>query len=286
MLEKAKNPTSHHDCYKEIRNVAEIYKRQSRNQRALFEDHLESQDIVDCSGIEREKTTSNLNSLAVNICQKAQQKRQEVEAKQRQEETVIPQEMTIKPETNLGSENLSSGPGNNQIRSEIEDSGGLGNEALLGATGVAAGALALKKNSKKDNKGSSQDKDFENANLKTISKKARSQDGKSSSRTRNATRKNTASRRPKKATSTAGSGHLSGDKTKPSTSKPIQLAESRISTGKCLVHVPSIKSTVMFQSVEAPQIEPMDEQKHPPYDNYDLVRGKRAGVLSRIRKRV
>ena len=278
VLEKAKNPTSNHDCYKEMNNVAEIYRRQSRNQRALFKDHLESQDIVDCAGIGREKATSNLNSLAVSICQQAQQKRQEIETTQRQEE-VTPQEMTTKPEVKLGSENLSSGLGNNQSKNEVEGSGGLGSEALLGAAGATAGALALKKSLKKDNKGSSQGKGFENTNLKTISKKAHSQGDKNSSRTRNATRKNTTSRRTKKATSTAGSGHLSGSKTKPSTAKPLQLAESRISTGKCLVHVPEIKSTVMFQSVEAPQIEPMNEQEHPPYNNYDLVRGKRAGVL-------
>ena len=34
-----------------------------------FENHLESQDIVDCAGIGREKPPANLNSLAVNICQ-------------------------------------------------------------------------------------------------------------------------------------------------------------------------------------------------------------------------
>ena len=82
VLEKAQNPSNYHDCYKEIKNVAEIYKRHSRNQTALFENHLESQDIVDCAGIGREKPPSTLNSLAVNICQQAQQQRQEVETKQ------------------------------------------------------------------------------------------------------------------------------------------------------------------------------------------------------------
>ncbi|MCY4512908.1 MAG: hypothetical protein OXB86_04400, partial [Bdellovibrionales bacterium] len=283
VLEKAKNPTSHHDCYKEVRNVAEIYKRQSRNQTALFKDHLKSQDIVDCSGIGKEKATSNLNSLAVNICQQAQKKKQEVEAKQIQTE-ITPQEVTTKPEAKLGSENLSSGPGNNQSGNEIEGSGGLGSEALLGTAGAAAGALALKKSLRKDNKGSSQNKGFENANLRTASKRARSQGNKGSSRTRNATRQNISSRGTERTTPTAGSGHLSGSKTKSSTSKPLQLAESRISVGKCPVHVPKIKSAVVFQSVMAPQIEPMNEQKHPPYDNYELVMGKRAGILVKLEK--
>ncbi|MCZ0933486.1 MAG: hypothetical protein OXJ52_10115 [Oligoflexia bacterium] len=48
--------------------------------------------------------------------------------------------------------------------------------------------------------------------------------------------------------------------------------------------MPSIKSAVVFQSVEAPQIEPMHQQAFLPYNNYDLVAGKPAGVLVTLDK--
>ncbi len=48
--------------------------------------------------------------------------------------------------------------------------------------------------------------------------------------------------------------------------------------------MPEIQFAIVFQSVEAPQIEPMKSQANFPYDNYDLVRGKPAGVLVHINK--
>ena len=59
----------------------------------------------------------------------------------------------------------------------------------------------------------------------------------------------------------------------------IQLAQSR----RCPVPMPEIESVVVFQSVEAPQIEPMNEQSNLPYDDYDLVEEKPAGVLVHIK---
>ena len=60
----------------------------------------------------------------------------------------------------------------------------------------------------------------------------------------------------------------------------LQVAQS----GSCPISMPEMASPVVFQSVEAPQIEPMDEQAPLPYNNYDLVKGKPAGVLIYLRE--
>ena len=54
---------------------------------------------------------------------------------------------------------------------------------------------------------------------------------------------------------------------------------------QCPIFMPKIKSAIVYQSVEAPQIEPMDGQEfqkdpdNPSFRSYDLVMGKPAGVL-------
>ena len=282
VLEKAKKSSNDPDCYREINKVAEIYKRQSRNQTALFKDHLESQDIVDCAAIGREKAASNLNTLAVNICQQAQQQRQIAEVQQRQEQAI---QEAAKPQTGteFGSGSLSSEPGNNQSRGEIEGSGGLGSEALLGA---AAGALALKKSLKGGNKSPSQVGSFESVNTGTTStgthsQRLTSQGSTNSSRTSNSRQRTTDRKTVTSATpNTVGTSHLAGNQAN-TASKPLQLAQAGGSSG-CPMRIPKIRSAVVFQSVEAPQIEPMSKQDHPPYDDYDLVRVKHAGILIRL----
>ena len=53
----------------------------------------------------------------------------------------------------------------------------------------------------------------------------------------------------------------------------------------CPISMPQIKSAVVYQSVEAPQIEEMEKQEFQPYPDiprfksYDLVMGKPAGIL-------
>ena len=41
---------------------------------------------------------------------------------------------------------------------------------------------------------------------------------------------------------------------------------------------------VVYQSVKAPQIERLDEESRRPFDDYDLIRGKPAGAIVKIRK--
>ena len=68
--------------------------------------------------------------------------------------------------------------------------------------------------------------------------------------------------------------------TQSASDKPIELAQS--SSHRCR-NAPWIDQAVVFQSVEAPQIEPLQEQyedrRRLPYGEYDLVRGKASAVF-------
>ena len=92
----------------------------------------------------------------------------------------------------------------------------------------------------------------------------------------------------KKQASKQDSSHasLAGSELKPSSnSKPLQVAQVSNSSGRCPVSMPEIKSAIVFQSVKAPQKDPIDQQElqtdpnNPSFTSYDLVYRKPAGVL-------
>ena len=88
-----------------------------------------------------------------------------------------------------------------------------------------------------------------------------------------------------KRASKNSSSRSKGAKTETSSSaNQIQMAQVSRPSKKCPVSTPYIQSAIVFQSVEAPQIEPMKKQDYFPYDNYDLARGKPAGVLVHINR--
>ena len=78
-------------------------------------------------------------------------------------------------------------------------------------------------------------------------------------------------------------GGLTGSKLK-IPDKNLQFAQANISSRRCPA-LPHIRYASVFQSVEAPQIEPMNTQANP-YNYYDLVMGKPAGVLLQLDERV
>ena len=88
-----------------------------------------------------------------------------------------------------------------------------------------------------------------------------------------------------KRASKNSSSRSKGAKTETSSSaNQIKMAQVSRPSKKCPVSTPYIQSAIVFQSVEAPQIEPMKKQDYFPYDNYDLVKGKPAGVLVHINR--
>ena len=91
VLEKAKNPVSHQSCYKEIRKVAEKYKRQSLSRQAVFREKLKAKDIVNCNEIKQSASRQNLSNLALNVCQQAQVKRQKQKEEQKKQKKLLEQ---------------------------------------------------------------------------------------------------------------------------------------------------------------------------------------------------
>ena len=88
-----------------------------------------------------------------------------------------------------------------------------------------------------------------------------------------------------KRASKNSSSRSKGAKTETSSSaNQIKMAQVSRPSNKCPVSTPYIQSAIVFQSVEAPQIEPMKKQDYFPYGNYDLVKGKPAGVLVHINR--
>ena len=92
-----------------------------------------------------------------------------------------------------------------------------------------------------------------------------------------------------KRASKNSSSSSKGAKTKAS-AKPIKTAQARSQSNKCPIPMPRIQSAIVFQSVEAPQIEPMGQQEEqtnpdkPSWTSYDLANRKPAGVLIKLEK--
>ena len=77
------------------------------------------------------------------------------------------------------------------------------------------------------------------------------------------------------------SQNFDGDLLKIFPDKNLQIAQANINSSGCPT-LPHIEYASIFQSVEAPQIEPMNRQPDDPHNHYDLVMGKPAGVLVKL----
>ena len=323
VLEKAKNPVRHQSCYKEIRKVAEKYKRQSRNKQSLFKENLQAKDIVDCNDIKQSASRQNLSNLALNVCQQAQVKKQKQKEDQEKQKKLLDQAKQEKMQNPRQQGGVSGLKNKNQTvppSTNIPPLKKTGSAHLLGAgavAGIAVGGQALKsKASSKKNQNTKADKNIKKSNdkaLATTPKKSKtvvSKSKKSSSPTNSSAqtaiidnqktafvkskvkksaskakeppvlKKNTASKQDPSHASLAGS------ELKPSSnSKPLQVAQVSNSSGRCPVSMPEIRSAIVFQSVEAPQKDPIDQQElqkdpnNPSFTSYDLVYRKPAGVL-------
>ncbi len=275
VLKESQKTTSNSDCWKEMKEVSKKYKEQSLDKVSLFKKDIEPKDIVQCKEIEKSKTTQGLNRLSFQICERAkseqQVENQRVEETQKAEEAKRAKEAqkvlekaqqkfeerkrkfkeqqqaaTRQAETNIPAQiaNLAENQNPKSASSKKSSS----SSALLGAGALAgAGVLGTKALLDKPSK-SSQKPD---KNLKESSK---------------------SSTQSKTSTST---GNVAGN------TNNLKLAQSSNSQ-KCPINVPKIESVVVYQSVEAPQIEPMNQQPALPYNNYDLVQGKPAGVLIKL----
>ena len=93
-LEQAKTVRDE-ECYKQLTEVAEKYKRQSLNRRSELREDLSVQDIVDCEGIENKSNMAVGTKKVLGICSQVSQdllQRQQGEQQQKEEEERLARE--------------------------------------------------------------------------------------------------------------------------------------------------------------------------------------------------
>ncbi len=279
VLEKAKSPSKNQDCYTKMKEYADKYKNQSLDKKSILKEEMKAKDIVRCKEIEKSKTKNNLNSFALNVCERArseqQVENQRIEETQKAEEAkraekaqkVLEkaqqefeerkrkfkeqqQAATRQAETNIPAPSANLAENQNPKSASSKKSS---SSAALVGVGALAGVGSLAGNTPTDSKTLDKDR------ISPTSPKV-----------------------PKPPSFVKSEAYLPLKPIlPPEEQRKIVKPEVKKRKPEC-ASVPLIDEAVVFQSVEAPQIEFMDEQKHPPYDNYDLVMGKPAGVLVTI----
>ena len=206
ILEKAKTSVKNQDCYRQMREIAEKYKEQSLNKRALLRESLKSKDIINCKEITRVKNQQALNSLVLSMCYQAQIQKQKQEKAERARQTQEEEKQS------------------RQAEPARQGDSGLSDD-------LSTGAKALQDQGK-------------------VSKK------------------------------TLGNQKNNAENEK------LQSSQKEDGSGDCPIAFSDIKPTVVYQSVEAPQIEPLRTFKtlKDHYRSYDLVKGKPAVVLLNIKQ--
>ena len=283
-------PAGQETCYQEIKKVAKKYKDQSLEKASLLRNDLEAKDVIKCEEIKQAQTPQSLRDLTLNMCHNFKAERQEEEEKQkeleRQRELKKQQELERKKQLEEQAKKRAE-QRKKRASLQAKKPTASASKALLGA-----GAIATTKT-----KTTSPAKKRKKVTKKTPAKKPTSLNPSSAKKAKSNTDPVRVSRERSQvmrsqrlesssssqssfnsSTKTTGINSLTGGEL-----NSIQLAQANTS-GKCPVSMPEIKQAVVFQSVEAPQVEPMDKQAHPPYDNYDLVWGKPAGVLVKLDK--
>ena len=320
VLKKAQSLLESPDCYREIRDVAEKYKRQSLNKQSLFEEGIKAKDIVDCESIKKEASQANLNHLALNVCYQAQ-------AQKQQEEQIKPEPEGIKDQTGQShgtddwkqqqemmhqNQEVIFGYSNNRVQeptsslkqgsqkatqsqkqslSEGQALVGLGAvaglEALTGATNKESSPIPKQEISMPQSSFSDEispeeqirrDKLYaglfpaggQGQNTGVSKKQTEAPKGffkKTVDRVKSAF---------KKSVDFVKDILPFMDSEKELTAKAEQLCQIK----RRLLSL----SQVVYQSVKAPQIERQDKEGRRPFDDYDLIRDKPAGVIVKIRK--
>ncbi len=324
VLEKAKNPAPNQNsnqkfCNEAMIRLAEKYKKQSLDKKSLLREDLKAKDIVRCEGIRSLKTAHYLNNFALSMCRQAQSQKMDEERRAKEEEE---ERLRKQKEESLRAKEAEEQDRLEKIlaeRQKKEDQVKHSKPAQKASTSKTHSA-SKSKNSKpaqknKDlvshkfkKKGKKTSKTRQSLKSKKSSKKKLSQklrvsnkENRSSMRIRS--RRSFPSRRRNRNRKVAGqvsfskishksygeieansSENLKGSRTSELEENPIVLAQADTNSKKCPVSMPRIRSAILYQSVKAPQIEPMKSQAKKPYNNYDLVRGKPAGVLLKLRR--
>ena len=292
VLRIAENPSKDHNCYKEIKAVAQRYKQQSLDKKSLLRDDMKAKDIVNCKEIEKAKVRQNLNNFALDSCyqaqeQKKKQKEEERARKKREEE----QKKRLEEEKRIREEQNRQGEAKRIEKPEaLADKAGMSDKGVTSRQSVKKEEIRTKSedqkslkqstssSSKAEKTSTNKDKSLSQEGSKSNNSKDLNQSGKTREEDLLQARKGTNRSKGGVEKQTSSTGSLTGNEIKASSAENLQMAQADASSANCPV-MPQIKSAVVFQSVEAPQIEPMSRQALLPYNDYDLVMGKPAGVL-------
>ena len=283
-------PAGQENCYQEIKKVAKKYKDQSLEKASLLRNDLEAKDVIKCEEIKQAKTPRSVRDLTLNMCHNFKAERQEEKEKQKELERQRELKKQKELEEQAKKQALEKKRAEQRKKAQAQARASLqakkptasASKALLGA-----GAIATTKT-----KTTSPAKKRKKVTKKTPTKKPTSPKASSAKKAKSNTAPVRVSRERSQvmrsqrlesssspqssfnsSTKTTGTNSLTGGEL-----NSIQLAQANTSR-KCPVSMPEIKQAVVFQSVEAPQVEPMNKQAHPPYDNYDLVWKKPAGIV-------
>ena len=263
VLEEAKNFSDNSNCYKEITDVAEKYRKQSFYGISLFKEELKAEDIVDCSSIKEEINQENLDKLALNICYQAQeQKQQEQEEQQEFIEPVKPKEVEeqtsqVEPQLEVVTNSFQAqAEENNQVKSQsfYEDNLPQSKQTQMIENLLQSDPAQVTGNLLQSKQVQFfLEEPFEGFFSRGVEK---------------------VKSLFKKIVDAIKDLLPFVDSERETVAKVLKLCRE--------VSSPFRLSQMLYQSVKAPQIERLDKEDGYPNDNYDLVRNKPAGVIVRI----
>ena len=324
VLEKAKNSTEQRACYNEMRELERRYKAQSLKKDSLLREGLKPKDIVNCKQIKEAETHPNLNKWTLNMCRKVHNERQRLEKEERERKAREEAERAKAEAGRLKKEEEARKAKEEAIR--IEEIAREIREDKIRKRNLAQ-AEKEEPNQENDKENTEETANQEETNneeeekgLKPKQDKVKPESSSKNSPESPNLKSSYSSRQNEKSPHTMAHPNSedspnsktekssqkqslkSGNTNKASFSKvnqsnsnqansssEIELAQANTIEEKCPVSMPAIKSAIVFQSVEAPQIETLEKQEYqedpnnPSFESYDLVHRKPAGVLVELR---
>jgi len=339
VLEQANNPLNNPNCWKEMRLIAEKYKKQSFDKLSFFSEDIQAGDIVNCGSIRKEIGRRNMDNLVLNMCYQAQVQRQH-EEQARSPDSELAKQQAIEDQEReeqqawqtFGIEEWEEQQ--ERMRRDMEANVGYSSDEKRKIASTLhqddSEVPTIKKEAEKygivedenDKKSVKKQETVKNKDKKESAKKYENIKNRDKNKKEivkhliQDKEKTGTSISPEKAlTGLTGAGLIASitggiksdnskkvekRKSNPKTNisskliesqkkslsskNTMQLAQAGNRSGKCPVNMPQIKSAVVFQSVEAPQIESMNKQTYLPYNDYDLARKKPAGILVQLNK--
>ena len=258
ILKKAQAPpVGQIDCYNKMKEIAKKYKDQTLHKKP-FRQRLKVEDIIDCDKISLANTRKSLDSFALKVCREAQSQKQAQVANQSKTQ----QEIAAKAQNQKNE------------KSSLAAAAVVGGGAVLGAS--TRGISSVNSNNKASRGVSS---NFARPSIaspyKPISISLNTPTAQQITPVNSTTEPG--------YYSFASASSNSGGTNNPNTA---QLSEEEIkfrnkAQATCKRNILNLKQ-IVHQSVKAPRAGRLEDEPAEPFDHYDLIRGKPAGMIVRI----